>query len=225
MFTIGILLSNGNTVKVKYMEDLGKRLKEERERIGLTQAKFAKACGVGRTAQFNYERGEREPSWSYMEAAQKLGVDALYVYSGFRTGNEGAYGRALSATLFTIEMLLGLDEEQLEKLCKWRAEIDSLVNRTGKDADHAPENDIVSFQEWTDAIMGWLATCTKPDRCVDAVLLAKILDAINETAARSGVSLSTEKSVRAALIIYRGAKASGPIDLTMVEETVRLAAK
>ena len=66
------------------MDSFGKRLKEERERLGMSQEKFGKSCGVGKTTQYLYERGERHPDSSYLDAAAKLGVDTSYIITATR---------------------------------------------------------------------------------------------------------------------------------------------
>lgn len=185
------------------MIDLGKRLKEERERLGLTQAKFAEACGVGRTAQFNYERGEREPSWSYISAAEKIGADVLYIFTGMHAGNDFALANAYSRLIYTIEMFLGLQEGNLEELAK---EAVSLQGTEVQMMEQPGTVGTLSYGDWQDKVIAWLGTSRKPERCIDAALLAELLDSVDLTSARLGVSLSTEKRVRAALMLYRDAK-------------------
>ena len=64
--------------------EMGSRLVEERERLGLSQQHFFNACGVSKTAQFRFERGENIPGGAYLIAADALGVDVLYVLTGRR---------------------------------------------------------------------------------------------------------------------------------------------
>ena len=71
------------------MSTLGERLKEERNRLGMSQPEFAHACGVEKGSQINYEAGRRYPDAEYLNHADKLGVDVLYVV----TGNRSASGR------------------------------------------------------------------------------------------------------------------------------------
>jgi transcriptional regulator with XRE-family HTH domain len=185
------------------MIDLGKRLKEERERLGLTQAKFSEACGVGRTAQFNYERGEREPSWSYISAAEKIGVDVLYVFTGIHAGKDFAMANAYSRLVYTIEMFLGLQEGNLEELAK---EAVSLQGKEVQMMEQPGTVGVIYYGDWQDKVIAWLGTSRKPERCIDAALLAGLLDSVDLASAKLGVSLSTEKRVRAALMLYRDAK-------------------
>ncbi|PRG70965.1 helix-turn-helix domain-containing protein [Burkholderia cenocepacia] len=63
---------------------IGNRLKEERMRIGLSQAEFAALGGLGKQAQLNYESDARSPDANYLAALSKVGVDVLYVITGHR---------------------------------------------------------------------------------------------------------------------------------------------
>ncbi|UVS89094.1 helix-turn-helix domain-containing protein [Burkholderia glumae] len=63
---------------------IGNRLKEERMRIGLSQAEFAALGGLGKQAQLNYESDARSPDANYLAALSKVGVDVLYVVTGER---------------------------------------------------------------------------------------------------------------------------------------------
>lgn len=67
------------------MKTIGQRMREERERLQLSQEAFGKLGGVARVAQFNYERDERRPDAEYLSAVAAVGVDVLYVVTGERT--------------------------------------------------------------------------------------------------------------------------------------------
>ncbi|GFM86118.1 transcriptional regulator [Pseudomonas cichorii] len=62
----------------------GERLREERERLGLSQEDLAQAGSVNRNTQGSYERGVRNPDTSYLAAVASLGIDAGYVVTGVR---------------------------------------------------------------------------------------------------------------------------------------------
>lgn len=64
--------------------NIGQRLREERERLGLSQERFAAVGGVQKRAQINYEAGERAPDALYLEGVALLGVNVLYVITGKR---------------------------------------------------------------------------------------------------------------------------------------------
>ncbi|MDH4763061.1 transcriptional regulator with XRE-family HTH domain [Pseudomonas sp. SORGH_AS 211] len=63
---------------------LGDRLREERDRLSLTQDELGQIGGVNRNSQGKYEKGERNPDSAYLEAIAAAGVDVLYVLTGKR---------------------------------------------------------------------------------------------------------------------------------------------
>lgn len=66
------------------MSGIGDRLREERDRLGLSQVTFGEIGGVKANAQGNYEKGERFPDAGYLAALAEKGVDVLYVITGER---------------------------------------------------------------------------------------------------------------------------------------------
>ncbi|MBT2784789.1 MULTISPECIES: LexA family transcriptional regulator [unclassified Halomonas] len=69
---------------------IGERLKEERERLGLSQTALALIGGVGKTTQIKYEKGASSPDSSYLSAVSDEGVDIFYVLKGQRSGTATA---------------------------------------------------------------------------------------------------------------------------------------
>lgn len=67
------------------MTGIGPRLREERERLQLTQREFGQVGGVEPNAQGKYENGERSPRADYLAAISTIGVDVLYVVLGQKT--------------------------------------------------------------------------------------------------------------------------------------------
>lgn len=66
--------------------DIGSRIKEERERLGMNQTEFGAVGNATRKTQFNYEIGERVPSADYLERLASIGVDVGYIITGIRGG-------------------------------------------------------------------------------------------------------------------------------------------
>ncbi|EBU8698762.1 helix-turn-helix domain-containing protein [Salmonella enterica] len=66
------------------MCQIGERLKNERERLGLSQTEICALTGVSRKTQFNYESGERYPDAHYLEILLRAGADVMYILSGDR---------------------------------------------------------------------------------------------------------------------------------------------
>ena len=66
-----------------------KRLKEERQRLSMTQEEFGAAAGVRRATQYLYERAERTPSVEYLARITSVGADLSYLISGVRSPKTG----------------------------------------------------------------------------------------------------------------------------------------
>ncbi|HLD67833.1 MAG TPA: helix-turn-helix transcriptional regulator [Pseudomonas sp.] len=63
---------------------IGERLREERERLGKSQAEFAEVAGVTRKTLFGYESGVRTPDAGALASWGLVGIDVLYVVTGQR---------------------------------------------------------------------------------------------------------------------------------------------
>lgn len=63
---------------------IGERLREERDRLGLSQHEAADVAGVRREMWGKYERGLAEPGVSIIERFCTHGADALFIVSGQR---------------------------------------------------------------------------------------------------------------------------------------------
>ncbi|KPW84131.1 MULTISPECIES: helix-turn-helix domain-containing protein [Pseudomonas] len=67
-------------------EEIGSRLREERMRCGLTQEQAAKAAGVVKRTQANYEAGSSDAPAMYLSiVARELSFDVMYILNGVRT--------------------------------------------------------------------------------------------------------------------------------------------
>lgn len=64
---------------------LGARLREERVRLGMTQAELAEIAGIHKNSQGNYENDVKAPDSKYLSLVAEHGVDILYVVTGTRT--------------------------------------------------------------------------------------------------------------------------------------------
>jgi transcriptional regulator with XRE-family HTH domain len=67
------------------MSGIGSRLRQERERLGLSQKVFGEIGGVEANAQGKYENGGRAPKADYLSRVAERGVDILYVLTGSPT--------------------------------------------------------------------------------------------------------------------------------------------
>ena len=60
------------------------RIREERQRLGLSQEQLGAIAGVRKQAQLTYEKGDRHPDTLYLAAIAETGADVLYILTGQR---------------------------------------------------------------------------------------------------------------------------------------------
>lgn len=63
---------------------IGERLKQERERLGLTLPEFAEAAGAKKNTVIDWQKDVSSPPASKLAALAGIGVDVLYVVTGRR---------------------------------------------------------------------------------------------------------------------------------------------
>lgn len=95
---------------MEFISSIGERLREERERLGLSQSEMALlakdlgAKGATRQSQALYEKGEQSPSAAYIAAISTSGADVLYILTGQRshqiTESAAAYQPPKSAVAY-----------------------------------------------------------------------------------------------------------------------------
>lgn len=63
---------------------IGARLREERERLHLSQTALAEAAGTTKKTQIDHEKDNTPPKASYLASVATLGIDVAYVITGIR---------------------------------------------------------------------------------------------------------------------------------------------
>lgn len=205
---------------------IGSRLREERERLNMKQEDFATACGVRRRAQSSYESDTRSPDTNYLEAAAKIGVDICYVIYGKPGTSETALKlNILEYVYFAINSGLGSTVENAVTLLNYaqlaaHPNINKLYDKFDKES------------ELTKIVKVYLRNCSKfisddlqDTVTVDANLLEIILEHIEIILLDKKINLQSKKKALAVTMLYRAFKASGKIDLKMIEETLILASQ
>ena len=67
---------------MKSSSDFANRLKQERKKLGLTQAQVAEKCGISGRMWGDYERGVSQPKAELLFQFEKAGIDVNYVMTG-----------------------------------------------------------------------------------------------------------------------------------------------
>lgn len=65
-------------------EEIGLRLKQERERLSLSQAQIAKSLGIATRTQIAWEKGEQTPNAVHLATLGTLGLDIQFIVSGMQ---------------------------------------------------------------------------------------------------------------------------------------------
>lgn len=87
----------------------GRRLRSERDRLGLTQDDFGALGGVRRISQHLYEQDSRVPDLKYLMGLVDAGVDLVYLILG-RREKRGDSEHVLISTSQLTEMYRLVDE-------------------------------------------------------------------------------------------------------------------
>ena len=64
---------------------IGKRMREERERLGYNQTDFAALSGASKRSQIDWEKGVSTPNADVLAVLVAIGVDVLYILTGQHT--------------------------------------------------------------------------------------------------------------------------------------------
>jgi len=209
------------------MSNLGDRLKDERMRLGLSQAAFAERLGVHRNTQIKYESGERVPDSDYLDNAQKIGVDIYYLYSGIVEKDRESYQIAVYELAKGIYSALGFDRSQIKA-----AEL-ALVKLI--DADLENGGALEPDEEWGRVTLPrfvaeflqsspLLASVRHVGEGLSVELLTAILEGVDSAVIKLQGEISTVKRAQAIAMLYRAFKASGRVDPAVIDEAVKLAA-
>jgi transcriptional regulator with XRE-family HTH domain len=192
--------------------NFGERLRSERERLGLTQAEFAKLSGVTGRSQRNYESSDRIPSAKYLEALGKAGVDVQFLISGEASSVEERKMGALWRVIHSILSRLQLGIESVA--------INVAVRHAEEELD--AERRLVPYESISDRIISDMLM-EGPALILNPDLFCSVIEKLEALLNRLGRTMPADKKARAIVMLYRASKVSGKIDPKMVEDAVSLA--
>lgn len=186
---------------------IGARLREERERLGLSQADLAEKTGVHRNTQARYESDRATLPSAYVATLDSLAFDVDYVLHGI------AEPGAPVNCPYVKEQRLNLTYVFTRKICRGHAaKLGSgrVDYQWHKACQTCPEN----------PIMNRLVTPAATD--IDGALLSAILESFD--IALAGKVISAQKRAQAVVMLYRASKATGKLDPDLVKSAASLAA-
>lgn len=86
-------------------ENIGRRLKSERLRLGLSQTTLAESGDIKRVTLYQYEKGERLPSLGFLLKSTTVGLDLGFVVFGNRHQRAG---ESIDLTQSELDRILAL---------------------------------------------------------------------------------------------------------------------
>lgn len=110
---------------MNYSSDFSNRLKEERKRLGLTQAEIAEKCGVSARMWVKYEQGLSMPGGEIFMTLSRLGVNVAYLFteSFLRTKDETTLPVSITTEEFGLLVLYRQATENNKKIIMTLAEM------------------------------------------------------------------------------------------------------
>lgn len=120
---------------------LGKRLKAERERLGMNQVDFSELAKTTKNSQITYEKGTTSPKADYLVAISKAGVDINFVLTGERSCNvsitqpAGRIARHEGGDTFSSKKLAMIKEAA----AKYGTDVSELMGTVSALEDKEPE--------------------------------------------------------------------------------------
>lgn len=205
----------------RVLMSIAERIISERKRLGLSQAAFALEAGVSLSSQKRYEKGERDPDSSYLEALERIGVDRFYVVSGTRIDDYASdHFIAMRWLLMEIADVLGLEKGAFLDCIDPLGHLVGCL--TGDDDSSTPLDEMTAK-----LVHETLLTSPFFDGALFDPNLADfshVLEAVETEQQRLNLIIPPERKARALVILCRSFKASGNLDPVMIEEAVKLAA-
>lgn len=203
---------------------IAERIVSERKRLGLSQAEFANKSGVSLSSQKRYEKGERDPDSSYLEAIESIGVDRFFINFGSRL--DDYHSDRYAAT----EWLL---MELSEALCLGRNGFKNEIDKLEPAVQAMTEtDDSTEIQALVKSLVksifenSPLLDSRRHETIEELNFLdcANIVERFEATQIALGKMISPPKKAQSIAMLWRVLRSGGKVDTAMLEEAVKLAA-
>ncbi len=207
---------------------VGDRLREERERLKMSQSTFAARAGIHRNTQVRYERNKTHLHIGYIEAIRAMGVDDTYVVTGNRGSDAGQPLARKSATpqqlvLDAIADHFGIGGAEIDEVVRW-IELLQSSEIAGRQLDITEEAKRLTWRMLMDhkAFGSWANT--SDDGRVNQDLLFDLIQRFETRLGRAqanGVVLTAQVKARAIVALYVDAKKVGYVDTKTVDDAIQ----
>lgn len=186
----------------------GARFREERERLGLSQAELAARLDVHRNTVARWEQSESGPPGKLLEKLREIAIDADYLVLGDHVPTDGQYGAAAASVLGPLCDRMGLCFEAVQLVIELKAKYLRSRSFSGADSADLTEQELGSL---LDLLMD------------NSVLLADVLHALDDAQHALEVSVPLLKLPQVVTMLCRTFKPAGKVDEKVVQDVVSLA--
>jgi len=205
---------------------IGARLREERERLGISQALFSWNAGVSRMSQVNYESGKRTPGAEYLRTVAEAGVDVLYVVTGKRSGQPDFFRLATLLVLENIQFRTGFAEDVLNYVIETLAQAATAEWLDDPEVQHPAAGRYYAMDQWVsldsvDALIKALLENARLLRDIFVIINTALCD-ISEAPHATHTTLSGSKRLALVLMLFKAFRAAGEVDYDIAADAVRL---
>lgn len=95
---------------------IGSRIKEERARLGLSQAEAAEKTGISREMWGKYERGSAIPGGEVLFSFASIGADMQFIMTGQRPAQAATLSPREAALVDNFKNMVDEDKRAIERL-------------------------------------------------------------------------------------------------------------
>jgi len=205
---------------------VGKRIAEERKRLGLSQAAFAQKVGVSLSSQKRYESGERVPDSSYLEWIILFGIDISYLLTGSRQKGSDNFIDEFNSVLFMPAFLAfnKITTDDLKSIVKTAEAIASDPVNVMLSPDESLKIYETKITELTTEFLEIRSKSLADTELleIDISKLALILEALDLRIEELGKTITSVKKAQVAAILYRSLK-NNTIEKDLLDQTIELA--
>ncbi len=202
--------------------------------------------GIHRNTQARYERGEREPDTTYLDAIRKAGVDVGYVvgyslptpaeklndfHASLKIGSTGEQAEDIfGQPIPGIEARYDGDKAGVIVLDAlgvapkdWNKIVEKLVRLNESGVPYSDSRDPAWARELA-KVSSRIRAMINDAAALDSAVLVAVIDGVERALLSCGRSMTSDKKARVVAMLYRAFKASDKVDPAMIEEAVKLAA-
>jgi len=203
---------------------IAERIVIERKRLGLSQAEFASKSGVSLSSQKRYEKGERDPDSSYLEAIESIGVDRFFITFGSRLDDyQSDRYTATEWLLMELSEALCLGRDGFKnEIDKLEPAVQAMTKTDDSTEIQALAKSLVKsiFEKSPLLDLRWHEIIED----LNFADCASIVERFEATQIALGKVISPPKKAQSIAMLWRVLRSGGKVDTAMIEEAIKLAA-